>query len=41
MLVKSRFVQPVGLFRGHVKVQGERYPFERVPGVTEDQEILW
>jgi hypothetical protein len=40
-LVKSHFVQPVGLFRGELKVGGQTYVLDDVPGVTEDQDILW
>ena len=40
-LVKSRFVQVVGLFHGEVR-QGDRIVrFDAVPGVTEDQDVLW
>jgi hypothetical protein len=40
-LVKSHFVQPVGLFRGTLTIDGRTHPIDDVPGVTEDQDILW
>ena len=39
-LVKSHFVQPVGL-EGHRDGGGRKVAFNGVPGVTEDQDILW
>jgi len=41
MLVKSHFVQPVGTWKGSVTVGGRKVDFDQVPGVTEDQDILW
>ena len=40
-LIKSRFVQPVGLFEGTVKLPGRTLKLTSFPGVTEDQDILW
>ncbi len=40
-VVKSHFVQPVGLFSGALELNGKRYEIHDVPGVTEDQDILW
>ena len=40
-VVKSHFVQPVGLYNGYLEVDGTRYEIKDVPGVTEDQDILW
>ena len=40
-IIRSRFVQPTGLFTGHVMVEGERVLINRMPGVVEDQDILW
>lgn len=40
-VVKSHFVQPVGLFNGFVEVNGTKHLVKDVPGVTEDQDILW
>jgi len=41
-IVRSKFIQPSGLFRGTISVPG-RAPIriDRMPGVTEDQDILW
>lgn len=41
VLVKSRFIQPVGLFSGTVTIDGERHQLNDVPGVTEDQDVVW
>jgi hypothetical protein len=40
-LIRSRFVQPTGVFTGHVMVEGERIVLDRMPGVVEDQDIVW
>lgn len=40
-VVKSHFVQPVGLFNGFVEADGQKHVVKDVPGVTEDQDILW
>lgn len=40
-VMRSRFVQPTGLFTGHVIVDGERVAIERMPGVVENQDVLW
>lgn len=40
-LVKSRFEQPVGLWRGRVTVDGQTHTFEGAPGVAEDQDVTW
>jgi hypothetical protein len=40
-LVRSHFVQPVGLFSGTIEVEGTKHQVKDVPGVTEDQDILW
>ncbi len=40
-LVRSRFLQPVGLFEGTVKVGSQTHTLTAMPGVTEDQDILW
>jgi hypothetical protein len=40
-VVRSRFVQPVGTFRGTVRVDGRDVRLEGVPGVVEDQDVLW
>jgi hypothetical protein len=41
VVVKSHFVQPVGLFRGTLEINGRTHVIDDVPGVTEDQDILW
>lgn len=40
-LIRSKFVQPTGLFTGHVMVEGERVVIDRMPGVVENQDIVW
>ena len=41
-LIRSRFVQPVGLFHGRIAPAGQgELALERVVGVTEDQDMLW
>lgn len=40
-LVRSRFVQPVGTFAGTLRVGDEVHSVRELPGVTEDQDILW
>ncbi|MBN1210388.1 MAG: DUF2804 domain-containing protein [Myxococcaceae bacterium] len=40
-LVVSHFAQPVGLFEGTVRVEGRTLTLSHVPGVTEDQDMLW
>ena len=40
-VLRSRFVQPTGLYSGHIMVEGERIVLDRMPGVIEDQDILW
>ena len=41
LLVKSRFVQPVGLFTGTVRIRGRDVRVAGLPGVVEDQDVLW
>jgi hypothetical protein len=41
VLVKSHFVQPVGLFSGTLNIDGRTRTVKDVAGVTEDQDILW
>lgn len=41
VLVKSKFVQPVGLYQGTIEVGGRTLKLEALPGVAEDQDILW
>jgi hypothetical protein len=40
-IVKRHFVQPLGWFEGTLRVHGEVLHVTRLPGVTEDQDILW
>jgi hypothetical protein len=40
-VIRNRFVQPTGLFSGHVMVEGERVVLDRMPGVVENQDIHW
>lgn len=40
-LIKTRFVQPVGVFNGTVKAGGRTHVLERVLGVVEDQDATW
>jgi hypothetical protein len=40
-VVKSRFVQPVGIFTGTVRVGDRDLYVEGLPGVVEDQDCLW
>ncbi len=40
-LVKSRFVQPVGIFTGTVRIGDRDVYVEGLPGVVEDQDVLW
>ena len=41
VLVKSRFIQPVGTFSGTVRVGGRDVRVASLPGVVEDQDVLW
>jgi hypothetical protein len=41
VVVKSRFVQPVGQFTGTVRVKGRDVRVASLPGVVEDQDVLW
>jgi hypothetical protein len=40
-LVRSRFLQPVGEFRGTVSAGGESVEVVDLPGVVENQDVLW
>lgn len=40
-LVRSHFVQPLGVFSGTIRVDGRSIELSGVGGVTEDQDILW
>lgn len=41
LLVRSKFVQPVGAFCGTVRVAGREHRLDGVAGVTEHQDVLW
>jgi hypothetical protein len=40
-VVVSHFAQPVGLFEGTVRTGGRTYTLANLPGVTEEQDMLW
>lgn len=40
-LVSARFVQPVGTFTGTIEAGGRTLELVRVPGVVEDQDVVW
>lgn len=41
-LVSSRFLQPIGVYRGHFDIPGHgRVLVDGAPGVAEDQRVLW
>lgn len=40
-VVRSRFLQPVGLFSGTVRIGGRELEIRDLGGVTEDQDIVW
>lgn len=40
-LVRSRFVQPVGTFSGSIRIDGKDVLVRNLPGVVEDQDVLW
>lgn len=41
ILVRSRFVQPVGSFSGTISLGDEQIELSRALGVVEDQDVLW
>lgn len=41
VVVKSRFVQPVGTFTGTLRLEGHDVEVDGLPGVVEDQDVLW
>ena len=38
---KSKFIQPLGHFSGVFQLDGHSVRVEKLPGVTEDQDVLW
>ena len=41
IVVKSRFVQPIGKYKGTIRVGGRTVTLDGVLGVAEDQDVLW
>ena len=41
VIVKSRFIQPVGVFSGTLRVGDRTVEVAGLPGVVEDQDVLW
>lgn len=41
VVVKSHFVQPIGKYRGTLRVGGRAVTLDGVLGVAEDQDVLW
>ena len=41
VLVRSRFLQPVGRFDGVLRAGGREIRLDQVPGVVEDQDVVW
>lgn len=41
LVIRSRFQQVGGAFRGKLVLPNETVSFEKLPGVTEDQDTLW
>ncbi|CAN5893205.1 DUF2804 domain-containing protein [soil metagenome] len=41
VIVRSRFVQPVGVFTGTMRIDGRDILLDGLPGVVEDQDVLW
>lgn len=40
-VLRSLFIQPMGYFSGEIHVDGRTYVLDRLPGVVEDQDIVW
>jgi hypothetical protein len=41
LVLRSRFVQPLGFFTGRLRFRGSELTLGELPGVTEDQDMLW
>ena len=41
LVLRSRFIQPLGFFAGRLRIRGEEIALSELPGVTEDQDMLW
>lgn len=39
--LRSRFIQPLGFFAGRLRFRGRQIELTELPGVTEDQDMLW
>lgn len=40
-VLRSRFLQPLGFFAGTLRFRGREITLAELPGVTEDQDMLW
>jgi hypothetical protein len=40
-IIRSRFVQPIGAYSGTVRLGDGSIELEAMPGVVEDQDVLW
>jgi len=40
-LLRSRFLQPLGFFAGRLRIRDQEIALAELPGVTEDQDMLW
>jgi hypothetical protein len=40
-LLRSRFLQPLGFFSGRLRFRSRNLVLDELPGVTEDQDMLW
>ena len=41
LVLRSRFLQPLGFFAGKLRFRGREIVLSELPGVTEDQDMLW
>jgi hypothetical protein len=41
LVIRSRFIQPLGFFAGTLRFRGRQLALTALPGVTEDQDMLW
>lgn len=41
VVIRSRFVQPVGTFSGMIRIAGKDVLVRGLPGVVEDQDVVW
>jgi len=41
VVVRTRFLQPAGFFHGTLRVDGRDVELDGVPGVVEDQDVVW